>query len=116
MTEKINYTPGGTAPPPPLRDGAPARHAEQSPSFAALLAQAEAVTDVVEVGTQVVPASHGVRDALRALAYSLRATRGGIQAALHGMAGLVSGHLPGMPPRTMKTLRGEKTRRETARG
>ncbi len=90
MTEKIVYTPGKITAPPSTLKGKAAEHATHSRAFATFLAEAEAVRDVVRLNSPVVPASHGMR--------------GGLQAALHGMAGLLLGPLP----RLMMQLRGKK--------
>ena len=68
--------------------------APHSRSFAEVLAEAEAVRDVVRVSPMVVPAMPGLR--------------GAINGALHSMAGLVLGPLP----RWAMSLRGVKLRRE----
>ena len=98
MTEKLAYTPSRVIPLSPKPPATAAGNATRSRSFAELLAEAEAVQDVVQLEGRVGPATPGVR--------------GSIHSALHGMAGLVLGPLP----RWVLHLRGEKPRREAARG
>lgn len=98
MTEKLVYTPARVIPISPKPPVTAAGNPTHSRSFAGLLAEAEAVRDVVRLEGRVGPAMTGVR--------------GGIHSALQGMAGLVLGPLP----RWVSHLRGVKPRREAARG
>ncbi len=94
MSEKIIYTPSKVIPLASKPEAAAMDSATHSRSFAEILAEAEAVRDVVRVSPGVVPAMPGLR--------------GSVHGALHSMAGLVLGPLP----RWVMNLRGVKLRRE----
>ena len=102
MSEKIIYTPLKSIP-IVAKPGATAMDSpKHSRGFAELLAEAEAVQDVVQVGAA--PLSAGVVPAGAGL-------RGSVRFALQSMAGLVRGPMP----RWVMNLRGEKLRRDGAR-
>ncbi len=94
MSEKIIYTRSKVIPLASMPEASAMNSATHSLSFAEVLAEAEAVRDVVRVSPVVVPAMQGLR--------------GSINGALHSMAGLVLGPLP----RWAMSLRGIKLRRE----
>lgn len=141
MSEKIFYTPSEAtllAPRPGATAMASATH---SPSFAELLAEAEAVQDVVQVGAEAATSAasaHGTgtqpnntpgnhtqgnspldkntleKDTLEKdrAGPAMAGLRGRVRGALHSMAGLVMGPLPGW----VMAFRDEKLRRGSARG
>lgn len=133
MSEKIFYTPSKAtllAPRPGATAMASATH---SPSFAELLAEAEAVQDVVQVGAAAATSAHGTGTQLNntpsnhtqgknpldkntlekdRAGPAMAGLRGRVRGALHSMAGLVMGPLP----RWVVTLRDGKLRRGSARG
>lgn len=126
MSEKIFYTPSEAtllAPRPGATAMASATH---SPNFAELLAEAEAVQDVVQVGAAAAASTYGTqgknpldkntleKDTLEKdrAGPAMAGLRGRVRGALHSMAGLVMGPLPGW----VMALRDGKLRRGSARG
>ena len=93
MSEKIIYTPSKVIPLASKPEAAAMDNAIHSPGFAEVLAEADAVRDVVRVSAGVVPAIPGLR--------------GSVHGALQSMAGLVLGPLA----RWVMILRGVKLRR-----
>ena len=84
MSEKIVFTPGKIAPAAAKPGAAPAGNATHSRSFAEMLAEAEAVQDVVEVR----------RAAAAAGAIPGPPGSGVLQGALHGVAEMLMRPLP----------------------
>ena len=94
MSEKIIYTPLKVIPLASKPGAAAMDNATHSPGLAEVLAEAEAVRDVVRLSAGVAPAMPGLR--------------GFVHGALQSMAGLVLGPLP----RWVMNLREGKLRRD----